>query len=119
LDNALEQGQQALHLARELAMRGEEGCSLRVLGEIAAAQNHLTESESLLVESITILTQAGDEYETARSRLALAHTQAAQDNSAGAAAVLDQCWPVFERLDAALDLAAARRLRTSLSSKSI
>lgn len=46
LDKAQEQGQQALHLARELAMRGEEGCSLRVLGEIAAAQNRMGESES-------------------------------------------------------------------------
>ena len=114
LNQAQAQGEQALSLARELAMRGEEGCSLRVLGEIAAAQNRLTEAENLLADSIAILTQVGDEYEIARSRLALAITQAAQNNPAKASAMLDQCIPVFERLEAALDLAAARQLQATL-----
>jgi class 3 adenylate cyclase/tetratricopeptide (TPR) repeat protein len=110
LDEARRLGEQALSLARELAMRGEEGASLRVLGEIATAQQRHTEAEAILSESIAIQAQLGDEYETARSRLSLAETWATQGKRGEAHDLLTQCLPVFERLQAALDLAAARRI---------
>ncbi len=114
LSKAQEQGEQALGLARELAMRGEEGLSLRVLGEIATAQHRLAEAEKLLLESIAILAPLGDEYEAACSRLSLANAYAAQGKRTEAAAMIDQCVPVFERLEAALDLAAARQLQAAI-----
>jgi adenylate cyclase len=104
------QGQQALALARELAMRGEEGTSLRVLGDIARALGDLDRAELYLHESLAILDDVGDAYEAARSRLSLAHIYVQQDQAEQAATVLDQCIAVFEPLDARLDLAAAREL---------
>ena len=111
LAEAEAQGRQALSLAHELSMQSEAGSSLRVLGEIAAAQGRLDEAVQHLSESISIFSQAGDEYEGARSQLSLAQVYAAQGKPQEAAAALDLCAPVFERLEAALDLAAAQALR--------
>lgn len=108
---AADQGQQALDLARELAMRGEEGNSLRVLGEIAQASDQLDLAAQRLTESLAVLEEVGHEYEAARSRLALAEVYIAQQKPEQALVMLAQCVPVFERLDAQLALAAARDLR--------
>jgi class 3 adenylate cyclase/predicted ATPase len=103
-------GRQAFALAQELAMRNEQGFSLRVLGEIALARGHLEQAGQNLSESVAILAEVGDEYEGARSKLALARVYAAQGQRAEATSVLERCIPVFERLEAALDLAAAREM---------
>jgi hypothetical protein len=50
----------------------------------------------------------GDEYETARTQLALAYA------TPEATPWLELCEPVFHRLNAALDLAAAQALRARL-----
>ena len=112
------QGRQALGLARELSMQSEAGNSLRVLGEIAAAQGRLDEAVQHLSESISIFGPVGDEYEGARSQLSLAKVYAAQGKPQEAAAALDLCAPVFERLEAALDLAAAQALREKIGGMS-
>ena len=104
-------GQQALSLARELPMRGEQGISLRVLGEIALTQHRFDEAVQHLSESIAILAEVGDEYEGARSRLALARVYAARNERTEATAALEQCTSVFERLEASLDLSSARALK--------
>jgi predicted ATPase len=107
-------GQQALSLAHELSMQSEAGSSLRVLGEIAATQGRLDRAAQHLSESILILGQVGDEYGRARSQLSLAQVYATLRKPQEAAAALDLCVPVFERLEAALDLAAAQSLREKI-----
>jgi class 3 adenylate cyclase/predicted ATPase len=114
LPEARAQGEQALALARELEMRGEEGCALHVLGQIAIAQEKTDEAERLLQESLSIEEEVGDEYEAARIRLSLARLYAAQGKRKDKLATLDHCIQVFERLGAALDLAAAHALREKM-----
>lgn len=114
LDQAEAQGRQALDLARELAMRGEEGNSLRVLGQIAAAQNQPALAQERLQQSIAILDEVGDCYEKARSQLALASLYASQANLATALEIVEQCISAFEQLGAELDLSLARRLGQSI-----
>jgi tetratricopeptide (TPR) repeat protein len=105
------QGQQALALARELSMRTEEGNALRVLGQVCAAQQQWPEAEQLLNDSLSVLEEAHDTYETARTRLALARLYDARGHGAEALTAIDQCLEVFDRLNAQLDLTAARTLR--------
>ncbi|MBN2391054.1 MAG: AAA family ATPase [Anaerolineae bacterium] len=114
LDAAWEQDQRALHLARELQNRSEEGICLRVLGEIATARGRLEDAAAHLTEATAILDELGDAFESACSRLALAQAYAAQVEPAAGLVALEQCIPVFERLDAHLDLAHARDLREKL-----
>ncbi len=118
LQEAEAQGQQALSLARELTIRAEEGNSLRVLGEIAGAQDNIGQAERYIGESLAILEEVGDEYEAARSRLALAKVYHSQGKSEQTLTVLDQCIAVFERLQAALDLTRARQLRAKVELES-
>jgi predicted ATPase/class 3 adenylate cyclase len=115
LAEAEAEGQQALSLARELAMRGEEGNSLRVLGEIAAARSQWVLTEKLLGQSMAVLDEVGEKYEAARSRLSLAKACAALHQPERARAALAECEPVFQHLDAALDLQTVRALRTALA----
>ncbi len=115
LPEAQEHGQQALALARELSMRGEEGSALRVLGETAAAQDQPQQAAIHLEESIAILQQVGQEYESARSQLALAQVKAKQNQDQAGMALLDQCIPIFERLGAAPELQLARALKKQFS----
>jgi tetratricopeptide (TPR) repeat protein len=103
---AAERAEQALSIARELSMRGEEGISLRLL-----AQARGTDAEQLLRESLAILEDVKDEYESARARAALAEARLSQDRREEALAEIDRCIDVFRRLDAALDLEAAQALR--------
>ena len=109
------EGQQALALSDELAMRGETGCARRLLGEAALAQAHAAEAEEQLVESIAILAEVSDECQLARSRLVLARIYVARGDLELARPLLDQSQAVFERLGAALDLAAACALREALT----
>jgi tetratricopeptide (TPR) repeat protein len=111
LPQAEVEGRQALSLARELALRGEEGNSLRVLGEIAMAHGQFNLAGEYLGQSVSILGAVGDEYEQARSQLSMARLYHTQKDSAAERAALDQCMPTFERLGAALDLSTARALQ--------
>ncbi|MFN2226529.1 MAG: tetratricopeptide repeat protein [Anaerolineae bacterium] len=101
-------GRQALDLARELTMRGEEGSSLAVLGRVALQQGQLDEAEAQLAAGLAILKEVGEEYEAARCRLSLAEVNVAAGRPEAAREALGRCLPVFERLGARLDLAAAR-----------
>ena len=94
---------------------GEEGSSLRVLGEIARAQGDNQQAEQHLTDSLAVLQEVGDEYEMARTQLSLARLQLAKGDSAQASALLESCTAVFERLDAVLDLDAARGLQHILA----
>src|SRR5690606_13623348 len=99
--------QKSKELASEMGVRGEEGSSLRVLGEIAAAGNRLEEGESYLKQSITMLQEVGDQFEQARSQLSLAHLYEQWGKPGQAKAALADCLPIFEQLDAALEAARA------------
>jgi tetratricopeptide (TPR) repeat protein len=107
--------QQALSLALELSLRSEEGNSLRVLGEIALAQGQPAQAEEHLRASRGVLDEVGEVYEGARTALVLARLHLAQGERDKAAAAIGQSLPVFERLEAALDLAEARELRDRLT----
>jgi predicted ATPase/class 3 adenylate cyclase len=114
LEEAEQQNRKALGMARELAMRGEEGNSLRVLGEIACARGRLSEAEGYLRESLAILEEVGDAYEAARSRLSLAQVYFTQRKHAQTYVELDRCIADFQRLEAMMDLATANALRAEL-----
>jgi tetratricopeptide (TPR) repeat protein len=115
LPEAEAQARQAQALAHELEDLTEEGASLRVLGEVAAARQKLDQAESYLSQGIAILEQAEEIYETARTQLALATTCLAQGKVDATRAALAQCLSVFERLGAALDLEEARALEQRLA----
>jgi tetratricopeptide (TPR) repeat protein len=105
----------ALRLARELSMRGEEGGALRLLGRLAMARGEMETAVSHLQDSVAIFDEIGDEYEWARSRLALARWRQRQGETNAAAAALADCLDVFRRLEASLDAAAARALQETLA----
>ena len=94
-------------------MRSEHGSALRAWGEVAAAQGQAGEAEDHLRQSAAILEEAGEAYETARARLALAAVLIQQGRQAEAFDLLETCLPVFERLGAELDAQTARQLLTS------
>ncbi len=106
--------ERALELARELSMRTEEGNSLRVLAQVAIARRQFDRARSYLDESLSILEQAQDEYEWARSVLALARLHCSQENVPECVQALDQCEPVLERLGAQVEVVEIRRLREHL-----
>jgi tetratricopeptide (TPR) repeat protein len=99
--------QQALELARELAMQAEQGIALRVLGEVATAQGRYADAERLFGDSLAILESVSDEYEWAQAQLSLARLYACMENPTGVTVALGLCTAVFERLGATLDLDTA------------
>lgn len=111
--NQHKDGLQSLQYARELEMPREEGHNLRIMGEIALAQGQIDPAENYLQESYTILNQANDEYESARTQLALVQVSLAQHEYAQGLALLDLCTVTFERLQASLDLANVQNIRAS------
>jgi predicted ATPase/class 3 adenylate cyclase len=115
-DEARSHGRRSLDLARELEMPPEEGHTLRLMGEIAQAQQQFEQAEQQLQAADAILTDAGDEYEIARARLSLARLYAAQEQTEPALAALTSAEEIFQRLGAALDLEQIQTLRQELRS---
>jgi len=111
LRDAETHAQQALSLSLELSLRSEEGNSLRVLGEIALALGQLAQAEEHLRSSRAVLDAVGEVYESARTALVLAKLHRAQGERDKGLMAIGQCLPIFERLEAALDVAEARELR--------
>jgi class 3 adenylate cyclase/tetratricopeptide (TPR) repeat protein len=101
---------QALALAQELAMRVEEATSLQLLGEIALARQDAAGAAPYLTQALTILEDAGQEYELARCRLAVARLYMAGGSRAPAQALWAEAVTTFRKLDARLDLQAAMAL---------
>jgi tetratricopeptide (TPR) repeat protein len=114
-DGARVQAQKALQLARELSMRNEEGNSLRVLGWIACAQGQHGAAERYLTESVGILLEIHDDYEWARSLLALAQLRFAQDQLARSADALERCAPALARLGARQEMADVQVLQGQIA----
>ena len=108
LEQAETHAAQSLALARELNQPREQGCALRLLGEIALRRDQPAAALDRLLESQTVL--VNDELELARTRLALAKLHAAQGDGLAIRKMLRECLPVFERLGAKLDEDEARKL---------
>lgn len=104
LEQAEKFGVQSLELAREFQMPREEGHNLRIMGEIALAQEQNETARAYFEQSYQLLVEAGDEYETAKVQLSLARFHVAQGNGAEARKLLAACETVFARLEAQLDL---------------
>ncbi len=100
---AVEHGRRALRLARELSMRGEEGSSLRTLGEIAIGRGALNEAEQLLTAGLPILEDVQYEYEAARTRFWLSAVLDAQGKPELAEGMRHQAIAVFDRLSAPVE----------------
>jgi class 3 adenylate cyclase/predicted ATPase len=99
----------ALDLARQLQQSSEEAQSLRTLGEISLARADLNSAQQYLEHSLVLL--AGkDAFEHARTLLALARLQAAQDEKEQMQQTLAASIATFETLGAELDLAEAQKL---------
>lgn len=110
LEEAEAQGQQSRNYALELGMRGEEGNSLRVLGEIDAARSHFEKGEAALNQAAAILDEVGDQFEWARTQLSLARLYHAWGKAAEAQTALARSLPIFERLHANRELEIARQM---------
>ncbi len=104
-------GQQSIDLAREMAMPREEGHNLRIMGEVALMQLKIGQAEKYLQESFALLAQADDEYESARTQLAIAQLCLVQQKIDEGLSLLDKCASTFERLQANLDLAFVQKVR--------
>jgi tetratricopeptide (TPR) repeat protein len=117
VEEAAEHSCRAYNLSHELAMRGEQGSTLYVLGEVAIAKGSYDEAEQNLVESAAILDEVSDEYAWARSQLLLAHLYLERDKVELVKPLLDKAEEVFERLEASIDLKAVRKLRQELSNR--
>jgi tetratricopeptide (TPR) repeat protein len=114
LDVAEQQGLHALSLARELSMRGEEGASMRLLGEVATDTGQYDRAQQYSNESATIHREVKDEYEEAIAQFALARLYATRGQVEHARTVLEQCIGIFERIGAELDLAYAQSFQSKL-----
>jgi len=117
LVSAEQYGQQSLDLARELEMPREEGHNLRIMGEIARAQQRNGEARGYFEQSYQLLSEAGDEYESAKTRFSLASFYSTQGLVKQAQRALRECETVFEQLEAQLDLQQVRALMNELESK--
>lgn len=115
LDAAERDGQRSIELARELTMPREEGHNLRIMGEIAMARGQLSRAEEYLRSSYSVLREADDEYECARTQLAQAQYYLSQENLEAGWKSLEQCDAIFERLQASLDLQTVKAIRTRFS----
>lgn len=114
LDTARLHGQHSLELAREMKMPREAGHALRLLGEIAAnAEGQSEQAHDYLAESYRTLAEAGDEYESAKVRLAQARLYTQLGQTEQALQMLDECEPVFIRLAIQPEQEAINALRAS------
>lgn len=111
LEQARDEVEKSVSLALELSMPADEGQALLVLGEIATAQEEYDEAQFTLEQALDTLREVSDEYGLACGQLSLARLYDLRGEPDAAQAELANCIPVFERLGATLDLAAARELQ--------
>jgi tetratricopeptide (TPR) repeat protein len=107
-------GRRAVDLARELEMPCEEGHNLRILGQIAQADQRFAQAEQHYVDSYAVLQEVKDPYECAKTQLSLAELYAMLGQTGYAEKALDTCEQAFRLLDASLDLDKASSVRAML-----
>ncbi len=118
LDTAQSHGQRSLELAREMKMPREAGHTLRILGEIVRAEGQAEQAHAYFAEGYRTLAEAGDDYESAKVRLAQARLYAAQGQREPALQALAECEPVFIRLAIQPDQEEINTLRQTLNGHS-
>lgn len=106
---------ESLSLARELKMRNEEGMSFRIAGRIALSQSKVEEAIMVLKRSVSILSEAEEEYELALSHYWLAVVLFETNDVQAARPLLSQAEETFHRLEAEHDLTAVQNLQTQLN----
>ncbi len=116
LDEATLHCVHSVRLARELTTHGEEGSSLRILGEIATLRSDFGQAEHYLGESLRILDEVGYEYEAGCTSLSLAKTYLAESKTEECRQALERSTAIFQRLEARIDLIAVRELQAKLAS---
>lgn len=116
--------QEALDWALKLERRVEEGPARRALGQALRALGELEEAQKQLDESLSILEENKNPYEIGLTLLELALLRQAQhkaeDHDARreqAIAYCERAITIFNQLGAALDLAQAKEIRQSCSSR--
>ena len=114
VDEAQTKIDEALALGRELNARGEEACALRVQGQIAMNRGQLEVAQNVTSTSVAILEEIADEYELARSRMALSGILGEMGEPEAGADQLALATAVFERLEASADLQKSIILQTKL-----
>jgi predicted ATPase len=111
LEAAERHGLRSIEVAQELTMPREEGHNLRIMGEIALTRGELPRAQEYLQSSLQILREADDDYECARTQLALSQLLLAQHKYEDGLKTLDQCSEIFERLQASFDLRRVKSIR--------
>lgn len=114
LAQARQEIDQSLAVAEELAMLGDQGQSLRILGEIATHEQAYDQADDFFDRALDLLRRVGDDYGLACAQLGkarLCHDCARPEERD---TLLAHCLPVFERLGAAIELDEARRLNPDL-----
>ncbi|MEZ4517038.1 MAG: tetratricopeptide repeat protein [Chloroflexota bacterium] len=117
LDAARDYIQKSEEIATELAMKGEIGHALRVIGRIELMAQNSQRAEEALLEAVEILEGVSDEYGVAQAHLLLAQLYAAQGDAEQSLAHLEEAEPLLQLLGAERDLEAARELRGTATSK--
>lgn len=112
LELAEQQANQALTLAREMKMRGEEGLTLRILGEIALERRQFALAGEFLHGSLEIL--AKNAYEHARCELILSRLLVCQGQAGAARETLEHSIHTLSELGAELDLKEAQQVFAGL-----
>ena len=110
LDKAREHAELSLAVGQELSVPGEQGLTLRVLGEISAAAGDVDEAEKHLEQAISLLKDMGDNYGLACAQLSLAGIKNAPYDHSQRQELIKECLPVFERLGASIEQRKANLL---------
>lgn len=113
-ETAVSYGNRSLQLARELEMPGEEGHTLRIMGDIALGQQQEEAAHEHFVQSQKLLTAANDGYELAKTQLALARLYVRQQQGEAARRLLLAAEAVFARQEATFDWQQVRQLLVEL-----
>jgi predicted ATPase/class 3 adenylate cyclase len=116
LDDAREHVTLAQALATEMAMKGELGHALRVVGKIALQAGAQAEAEKALLDALELLDEVSDEYGVAQAHLLLAQLYTAQRRPIEALAHLDAAEPLLEMQGAQRDLDTVHQLRSKAAS---
>jgi tetratricopeptide (TPR) repeat protein len=103
-EEANQDAEQSLAVAKELSMLVEQAQALRVMGEIATAREQFDLAEAQFGMALDLMKQVGDDYGLACTQLGLARLYHRMNHTDLRDTLLSECVPVFQRLGAILEL---------------
>jgi tetratricopeptide (TPR) repeat protein len=115
LDKALDHTRRSHELAVSQADRREEGISSRMLGEVHLARGEYQSAKIILGESLKIMQELGNDYETAKTMMSLIQLEMADETKEPSRDHLEQATQVFTRYGAQIDLERALTLANRLN----